>query len=286
MNLYKEIDKLLTDNRSGSSALLSRLLDLLEEYHNDNSGYSIQDLKSILNRLIDGFSGFSIYFHFYREFNNRLKVLEGYRFPVNEIKKEMLQFLLSYKNKWKNVNNKIAESVIGNLDLKNKKILLHSNSLTIRSVLNILCKKNICPDIIQTVSYPAKEGILQAKFLAGKKLNITLITDASVCLHIPAIDCAILGADTIFENSFMNKTGSMLIALACKYYNKDLYVFSDSRKKADRDITSGIFFERSRNEKEKSPGEIMLNAPVNIHPSNRYFEEIPLSLVSRFFFEE
>ena len=286
MNIFKEIDKLLSDNRSGSSALLARLLDLLEEYHNDTGNYSIQDMKSILNRLIDGFPGFLIYFHFYRAFNNRLKVLEGYRFPAREIMKEMSQFLLSYKSNWKDVNNRIAASVISNLDLKNKKVLLHSNSLTIRSVFNILCKKNICPDIIQTVSYPAKEGILQAKFLARKKLNITLITDASVSLHIPAIDCAILGADAIFEKSFVNKTGSMLIALACKYYNKDLYVFSDSRKKTDSDMTSGTFFERLKNEKEKPPNEILSNAPENIHPSNRYFEEIPLSLVSRFFFEE
>ncbi|NQU81627.1 MAG: hypothetical protein HQ543_08920 [Bacteroidetes bacterium] len=286
MNIYKEIDKLLSDNRSGSSALLARLLDLLEEYHNDAGSYSIQDLKSILNRLIDGFRGFSIYFHFYRAFNNRLKVLEGYRFPTNDIKKEMSQFLLSYKGKWKDVNDRIAASVVTNLDLKNKKVLLHSNSLTIRSVFSILCKKDICPDIIQTVSYPAKEGILQAKFLAGKKLNITLITDASVSLFIPAIDYAILGADAIFEKSFINKTGSMLIALACKHYNKELYVFSDSRKKTDRDMTSGTFFERLRNEKEKPPEEILSNAPDNIHPSNRYFEEIPVSLVSRFFYEE
>ena len=202
MNIFKEIDKLLSDNRSGSSALLARLLDLLEEYHNDTENYSIQDMKSILNRLIDGFPDFSIYFHFYRAFNNRLKVLEGYRFHAREIMKEMSQFLLSYKSKWKDVNNRIAASVISNLDLKNKKVLLHSNSLTIRSVFNILCRRNICPEIIQTVSYPAKEGILQAKFLARKKMNITLITDASVSLHIPEIDCAVLGADAIFENSF------------------------------------------------------------------------------------
>ena len=225
MNIYKEIDKLLSDNRSGSSALLARLLDLMEEYHNDTGSYSIQDMKNVLNRLIDGFRGFSIYFHFYRAFNNRLKVLEGYRFPTNDIMKEMLQFLLSYKSIWKDVSNRIAASVIGNLDLKNKKFLFHSNSLTIRSVFNILCKKNICPDIIQTVSYPAKEGILQAKFLARKKLNITLITDASVSLYIPSIDCAILGADAIFEKSFINKTGSMLIAISFKYYNKYIYVF-------------------------------------------------------------
>jgi len=121
MNIYKEIDKLLSDNRSGSSALLVRLLDLLEEYHTDAGGYSIQDLKSILNRLIDGFPGFSIYFHFYRAFSNRLKVLEGYRFPTNDIKKEMSQFLLSYKSKWKDVNDRIAASVVTNLDLKIKK---------------------------------------------------------------------------------------------------------------------------------------------------------------------
>ena len=286
MNLHKEIDKLLSDNRSGSSALLAKLLDLLEEYHNDADKYSIQDLKNILNRLIDGFSGFLIYFHFYRAFNNRLKVLEGYRFPTNDIMKEMSQFLLSYKSKWKDVNDRIAASVIGNLDLKNKKVLLHSNSFTIRSVFGILCKQDICPDIIQTVSYPVKEGILQAKFLARKKLNITLITDSSVSLHIPSIDCAILGADAIFENSFINKTGSMLIALACKHFKKDLYIFSDSRKKTDRDMTSGTFFDRLRNEKEKPPDEILLNAPENIHPSNRYFEEIPVSFVSRFFYEE
>ncbi len=286
MNIYKEIDKLLSNNRSGSSALLAKLLDLLEEYHNDPDRYSIQDMKSILNRLIDGFPDFSIYFHFYRAFNNRLKVLEGYSFHANDIMKEMSQFLLSYKSKWKDVNNRIATSVIDNLDLNNKKVLLHSNSLTIRSVFDILCKNDIYPDIIQTVSYPVKEGILQAKFLARKKLIITLITDASVSLFIPTIDCAILGADAIFEKSFVNKTGSMHIALACKYYNKDLYVFSDSRKKTDRDIPSGTFIERLKNEKEKPPEEILLNAPENIHPSNRYFEEIPDSLVSRFFYEE
>lgn len=286
MHLYKKIDKLLEDNRSGSAALLSKLLDLLEEYHDGNEKYSVQDMKNVLNRLTNGFSGFSIYFHFYRAFNNRLKVLEGYRFRNMEIRKEMLRFLVSYRGKWKNVNDRIAASVIESLDLKNKKILLHSNSSTIKSVFNILYKHDIRPDIIQTVSYPVKEGIIQAKYLARKSLNVTLITDASIGLHIQAIDYAILGADTIFEKSFINKTGSLPIALACKYFKKNLFVFADSRKKTDQELTSRTVLSGLRNEKEKPPDEILSNSPENIHPSNRYFEEIPISLVSRFFYEE
>lgn len=286
MHLYKKIDKLLEDNRSGSAALLAKLLDLLEEYHDSKEKYSVQDMKNVLNRLTKGFSGFSIYFHFYRTFNNRLKVLEGYRFRNIEIRKEMLMFLVSYRGKWKNVNERIAASVLESLNLKNKKVLLHSNSSTIRSVFNILYKQDIRPDIIQTVSYPVKEGIIQAKYLARKNLNVTLITDASIGLHIPAIDYAILGADTIFEKSFINKTGSLPIALACKHFNKNLFVFADSRKKTDRDLTSRTVLNGLQNEKEKPPDEILLNPPENIHPSNRYFEEIPISLVSRFFYEE
>ncbi len=286
MHLYKKIDKLLEDNRSGSAALLSKLLDLLEEYHDGKEKYSVQDMKNVLNRLTNGFSGFSIYFHFYRAFNNRLKVLEGYRFRNMEIRKEMLRFLVSYRGKWKNVNDRIAASVIESLDLKNKKILLHSNSSTIKSVFNILYKHDILSDIIQTVSYPVREDRIQAKYLARKSLNVTLITDASIGLHIQAIDYAILGADTIFEKSFINKTGSLPIALACKYFKKNLFVFADSRKKTDQELTSRTVLSGLRNEKEKPPDEILSNSPENIHPSNRYFEEIPISLVSRFFYEE
>lgn len=286
MNIYKEIEKLVVDNRSGSSALLVKLLDILEDYHTSAENYSIQDLKNILNQLIENFSDFAIYFHFYRAFNNRLKVLEGYRFPANEIRKEILQFLVSYKNRWKDVNDRISNSVVNNIDWKNKKVLLHSNSSTIRSVFNILSKKGIYPDIIQTISYPAKEGILQAKFLARKDFKVTLITDSSIGIYVPSIDYAILGADAILHDTFTNKTGSLLIAIACLHFKKKLFVLADSRKKIDIKTTSRSIISGLKEGKEKPAKEIYSTPNKNIYTSNRYFEEIPVSLVSGFFFEE
>ncbi len=108
-------------------------------------------------------------------------------------------------------------------------ILTHSNSSSVKSLLlKLKNEKNL--QIIQPISYPGEEGLVQAKFLKENSINVTIIDDAAIPFFAKQSDIAIIGCDTIGKDFFVNKVGSFSTALSAQYYNIPLIVLGDKYK--------------------------------------------------------
>jgi len=91
---------------------------------------------------------------------------------------------------------------------------------------------------------------------------------------------AIVGADSISENYFINKIGTQLIALVCQHFKIPLYVLSDSRKL----IPQSVHFPFQ--EAPKPESEILKDSHPNIEAENYYFEEVSNEMVTAFVLED
>jgi translation initiation factor 2B subunit (eIF-2B alpha/beta/delta family) len=275
-----EFDKISNDHHSGSAEIMNSCIDLLKHYPGKGELKSIKDKNSLLENLIqfkENQKNFFIVQHFLKEIIGFLKT-DNLKWQQN-----LSELIRKYESDWKDVNNRIAAKAHSTIDLNDKTILLHSNSSTVKSFFNYKQTHTSSIKIIQTESRPVMEGRIQAEFLAGAGCQVTLITDAAIGRYAKIADLSILGADAIYKDFFVNKCGSLLIALLCQEYEIPLYVLADSRKlwiSQDLSVSSEIFHE------DRKPGdEIWKEPPQNVSIQNLYFDIIPNKFVRLFIME-
>jgi len=277
----KSIETLLVDNTSGSGDLLASMIrsvkDLVSRTE-PGEGIDTGLISKQLIRIGEEKPVFLVLQHFTGEF---LQVcLERSSLPGTDIN----NFIDDYMNRWNHVNELITNNLQQLADLSGKTILLHSNSSTVYGLFREIASYNTLIRIIQTESRPVMEGRIQASKLAGQGYRVTLITDACISRYMEQADLAILGADAIYPDFFINKSGSYSIALACREYSKSCLVVCDSRKlclNKEKEIAAREAFDQPA-----SAREIWNDPPSTLNIENHYFEKTPNSLVSYFVFED
>jgi len=117
------------------------------------------------------------------------------------------------------------------------------------------------------------EGRILAKKLLKSSIPVEFITDFSVASYIPSVDAVITGADKILSNgNIVNKTGSLTLAILCKFYNKSFYVITThSKNTSDSEYLP----------EEKDPAELWRYSDQKLKVRNYYFEVIERDLITR-----
>ncbi len=125
-----------------------------------------------------------------------------------------------------------------------------------------------------TISAPGNEGLLVASQLSRLDIPITVITDAEMGLVMPEVDINISGCDSwLTDHHFVNKTGTLLQALASQHFGKPFWVLADSFKNSHQtshDVTL----------ESMSVDELSLPADERVSGRNTYFETISTRLIS------
>ncbi|MBN1302744.1 MAG: hypothetical protein JW995_16115 [Melioribacteraceae bacterium] len=153
-----------------------------------------------------------------------------------------------------------------------KSLITLSNSNTVFHVLLKIHSESPKLNIFISESRPVLEGRILAEELARNNISCTILTESQIPLMIPEIDCAVIGADRILKNGdVVNKAGSMILAVACKYFRKPLFVLTDQTK-----------YSEQTNFKPKNypTDEVWSKRDSKIVIKNYYFELIPRDLIT------
>lgn len=157
------------------------------------------------------------------------------------------------------------------LNVKAETVITLSNS----TVVTEICKKGLVEKMIKKViiceSRPGLEGRKVAEKLSSHG-DVELLVDCALFQAVSRSDRVYLSADSLTEQSFVNKIGSHLLAIAAKEQNVpvDLLV---TRSKCGAHHPQGI-------DKLYPSEEVWDKAPKNILIENRYFEEVSIELLS------
>jgi len=282
MSFQLKIRDLISDNYSGSAAILDKIIRSIQTYINSRE-IDQEFLRTNLDKITNHFPDLAVLHHFMQQFYDLLDQAIQSNWPKEKAIAKIENFLNSYTQTWKESVGQAAEKMERLVKFGGKRILLHSNSSSIHVLFEHLATHNIFPSVYQTMSGPVYEGKLQARALSDLGCKVHFINEAAVGRFIHEIDFAVMGADNIFTDGFTNKIGTYPIALVCREANKPLYVICDSRKRSPIDFNSRIhkIFE------PVEPGEELWNdAPKAITPVNYYFEFTPKNLVTAYFFED
>ncbi len=271
------LNKIINDHISGSGTLQQQLTDELLTYLIDAPDLTDQEVKA-LKKLFVSFkkkmADFAILAHFSDHITDHLPERSGLSSA------DLYDLILAYRKQWQHVNKQITEKFLAKVTLRDKQILLHSQSSVVRYLFRQLSNRKLNINIIQTESRPMMEGREQARYLAKLGYRVKIVTDTGFSPLLGVTDLVILGADRVYPDIFINKCGSHAITSLSRKQDIPVYVLADSRK-----FTPSENGYSPLSEEEKPPEEVWKNPPEGITPVNYYFEPVPTRLATSFITE-
>lgn len=153
-------------------------------------------------------------------------------------------------------------------------ILTHSASSVVLQCLTQLARDGVEFSVICTQSSPGFEGHGLASALARQGVPVTLITDAQAGLFMPRADLVFTGCDCwLADHHFINKSGTLLVALAARHAGTPFWVLADTFRDSPATVDT-IDLEEMPADELQGPGE------SGITVRNIYFEPVPDNLVT------
>lgn len=281
MNWKDDLKRFESDNSTGSAELLERYIELLLYWLEKGELQTPKDksfLMDQIKRLQDRHKSLFVLQHF------SYRVIQLLNSSGEDWNHMVVDFLNEYRDKWTGVNIRLAMQAGSAIDLKQKLILCHSQSSAVREIFEAYQGNRKKVKIIQTESRPILEGRIQAVNLHKLGYEVKLVSDTGYARHLDRINMILLGADAIFRDYFVNKSGSYNICMAGKNAGIPVYILADSRK---------FWFslppehqEMQYNESKKPGEEIWKDPHPGIDIENFYFEKIPVDWADGFITEK
>lgn len=128
-------------------------------------------------------------------------------------------------------------------------------------------------------SRPNNEGHALASDLAKKGIPCVLATDAMMGQLLNEVNMVLSGADRVYESGFVNKTGTLPLAISAKTFQIPFYVAAETDK-----ILKEI--DRSLRFYPQDPNEVYKGKKSNFSISNYYFEAITFDYVTKIICED
>jgi ribose 1,5-bisphosphate isomerase len=159
-------------------------------------------------------------------------------------------------------------------------LMTDSISSTVLEVL-AACAKQIT-QVIVLEGRPRFEGRVTARTLAGKGLNVTLITDAQADIFLPQCQAVVVGADSVLASGdVLNKAGTALLGWAAQGHSLPFYVLCETLKISPHEWSGNL-----KQLEEKEPDEVLDQPIAGVTVRNFYFDRTPAHLVTKIITEE
>jgi translation initiation factor eIF-2B subunit delta len=265
----KRLRDLLEDNVSGSRIITARTASLFRSFISD-SGNSrseiINRLRTACRRLEKKHADLAAV----RSFCDSVVLILDAAPPRDKLVDRLGRLL----DEWNELHAErlglqIASHVYP-LVREARQILTHSHSSTVFNVFRHVSEKVSGLSVIQTVSWPVKEGVNMAKMLADLGVKVRLISDAGIATAVRECDLVLVGADSVSHEHVTNKQGTRGLALACRDADVPIYCLTDSTKLVGGNDEAEIT--------RRNPDELAKLEHKKIVIENVYFDRTPLEL--------
>lgn len=273
-----DISEILNDNTSGSFTLTGKSLELYLDYlktelKGDSSLDDIfEEIQNAAKDLVKSQPNMTLIRRTNYGFVSYFK-----RFLKNEkSRKEILKMMIS---KLENMQKELVDNIktiseSGSRLITNfNKILTYSNSTVVRHLLEYADNLKRKFEIFCLKSDPPMEGVGFAESMNKKGIKTTIIADSQAGIIMDEINMVLLGADRLYEDGFVNKSGTLAVCLLARHFNVPVYLAVETMKILKQN-------ERSIKPVERDPEEVY-RGNKNIAVVNSYYEKIPLNLVNK-----
>ncbi len=265
---YQELLTSLQNNRTaGATELALMALSRLKDYLSDISDQSPAQIAMIVEELSQVRASMVPLGNALNRWQQSLDADGG------NYREQYLEGLLTVYRQLSEASDRVFENAFG-LVKPGMTVLTHSRSSQVMALFSHFLEQHRDYKVIVTISAPGNEGLLVASQLNRMGVPVTVITDAEMGQIMPKVDINIVGCDNwLTDHFFVNKTGTLLQALAARHFDKPFWVLADSFKNSQQTSHHATL--------ETRPLDA-LNLPETkgISGDNTYFELVPTRLIN------
>ena len=274
------LNDLHQDVRSGASEMALKAAQCLKAFHDQNhrnpKEYS-RRLIRLSRSIIEAQPTMAPLFNLV---NRVLLDTEGARTlgSLEAIQSSLRRSLESIDSNRESALKSIARHAQGFVTARSV-VMTHSSSKTVAGIFQQASME--CKQIraVVTESRPLCEGREMARMLGQQHIPTQVVLDAAAAQYVKEADLIVVGADRVAEESFINKVGTLSLAMAARQENVPLYVACETNKLLPTVVSPiGEVLKAS----EQRTGEEWMNVELVYS----LFEQIPNSWVSGFITED
>ncbi|MFO7966542.1 MAG: hypothetical protein R6U44_02980 [Archaeoglobaceae archaeon] len=197
MDVEEMLRDIVEDKRSGSSRIMMKTIDLLEVIDPERQ-------NEIMSRIVEAHPSMAGLSNLMRTTGAR---------NLAEIKQEI-----------ENSNRRTIENL--REPVRDRSVVVISRSHISEQGLVT------ASEVTVLLSEPGAEGRDTAQYLEGRSIAVKTVFDAEMGYAVRECDAVVVGADTILPEGFINKVGTLPLALTARHFGKPFYVASPSYKTA------------------------------------------------------
>jgi translation initiation factor 2B subunit (eIF-2B alpha/beta/delta family) len=270
--VLKHFQDLATDNTSGATELIHKLIALCE---NCAIGYRLQELR-------DGFDLLESAQKSMPSLHAVLHILKSDFLPKlreDEENEDAIAYLSSLDNILSESGEILANIFISKFEARQRVVTI-SRSSTVLATLFRMHEADLLENVYVLEARPMTEGHRTIRDLHERGVPATLLVDAAMAEGLAHADLAIVGADSISADGYLlNKTGTFPLAICCKAFDIPLYVVCDSLKFSPQ-LREQILVE------DRPGDELLVRGEKDTFAIwNRYFEWTSIDYVKEFITE-
>jgi translation initiation factor eIF-2B subunit alpha len=276
------LDEFKKEGIKGSHLTCINALKILREYIKEYNGSDLialgEDLNKTVRSIIKTYPNMVILRKNVTSVVYYLKRLVKAEKSATEVKKQSLAKINEIVNDLEQKKKKIGESGT-KLILNQSKIVTISYSSNLIDIFKQALKLRRKFSVYCLESRPSLEGQVFAEELGSLGVQAQIITDAAVGQIMQNVNMVLTGADRVYEQGFVSKTGSLPLAVLAKTFQVPMYIAFETDK---------ILFEYEQALRfyEENPREVYSGKKKNVSASNIYFDSVPLEYISKVICED
>lgn len=278
----EDVEKIRRDSTHGSIYISHLALDIVEEFVRrkmyKNRTELIQALSKLSNALIRAKPLMALIYNRTKGILKFIQNIPKDQKDIDIIQESTLAEIARVRERGKK-NVELITRWGCRLILDHHVVLTHSASSVAESIFMEARRQKKRFRLICTESRPLNEGTQMALRLAKAGIKVKLIPDVDVARAVQDANFILTGTDRFTETTFINKTGTHMIACLAKTMNKPLYVAGESEKVLLKRTYPVRFI-------QNDPAEIVSKKVPNLQVDNYYFEESPLSYANKIVLED
>ena len=271
------LDDFKKDGLRGSHRSCNQALKVLQSYIEEYSDSDLialgEDLNKIARGIIKTYPNMVILRKNVTGVVYYLKRLVKAKKTSDEVKKSSLAKIKEIVKELEAKKKKIGESGT-KLILNQSKILTISYSSHLIEIFKQAIKLKRKFTVYCMESRPSLEGRIFAEELGALGISCHIITDAAAGQVMKEINMVLTGADRVFEDGFISKTGSLPLAVLTKTFKIPFYIAFETDKILQE-------YEQAIRFYPEDPSEVYSGKKKNVDVLNVYFDSVPLEYVSK-----
>ncbi len=272
-----QVEIIRSDSEHSSVYLADEALKIIEEFIEKqlyrNRTELLQTLSKLGNALVRAKPLMALIYARAHRLVEFIKSIPKEERDIFRIKQMALEEISRIKKETEENHRKITHFG-ARMILDHHVVLTHSSSSVVESILLEAKQMKKRFRLICTESRPRYEGLKLAKRMAQAGIKTKVIPDSDISRAIGEAHFILTGTDRITENSFINKTGTLALAIIAKEFDKPFYIAADTNKILLKRTYPVRFLSVNENEIVQNPHE-------NLTVQNIYFEEIPLKYLHK-----